>query len=43
MATWVRQKALMAYGLEKLDRLTALKQRYDPGNLFRINHNIPPG
>lgn len=37
-----RQKALMAYGPEKLERLVALKRRYDPGNLFRINHNIPP-
>jgi FAD/FMN-containing dehydrogenase len=26
-----------------LDRLVALKQRYDPTNLFRLNHNIKPG
>jgi FAD/FMN-containing dehydrogenase len=38
-----RQKALLAYGPDKLERLVALKRRYDPGNLFRINHNIPPG
>ncbi len=38
-----RQKALAAYGREKLDRLVRVKQRYDPENLFRINHNIPPG
>jgi hypothetical protein len=23
-------------------RLAAIKHRYDPDNLFRINHNIPP-
>jgi hypothetical protein len=22
--------------------LTEVKQRYDPGNLFRLNNNIPP-
>jgi FAD/FMN-containing dehydrogenase len=38
-----RSKALAVYGPAKLDRLTALKRRYDPENLFRINHNIPPG
>ena len=35
------QKALAGYGEAKLDRLIALKRRYDPENLFRINHNIP--
>ena len=30
-----------AYGT-KLDRLKALKRRYDPDNFFRINQNIPP-
>jgi FAD/FMN-containing dehydrogenase len=30
-----------AYG-ERLKRLTALKDRWDPANLFRLNANIPP-
>jgi FAD/FMN-containing dehydrogenase len=30
-----------AYGA-KLARLTALKTKYDPSNLFRMNHNITP-
>lgn len=37
-----QQKALAAYGPAKLGRLRVLKQRYDPENLFRINHNISP-
>jgi hypothetical protein len=31
-----------AYGTKKYDRLKALKRRYDPDNLFRMNQNIPP-
>ena len=31
-----------AYPGPTWDRLAAIKQRYDPTNLFRINQNIPP-
>jgi FAD/FMN-containing dehydrogenase len=31
-----------AYPGETWDRLRDLKRRYDPENLFRLNHNIPP-
>jgi FAD/FMN-containing dehydrogenase len=40
--TDARSKALAAYGPAKYERLAALKRKYDPQNLFRINHNIPP-
>lgn len=34
--------ARAAYGVDKLQRLMELKNRYDPANLFRLNHNILP-
>jgi Berberine and berberine like len=31
-----------AYPRAVRERLVALKNRYDPANLFRVNHNIEP-
>ncbi|WP_089229132.1 BBE domain-containing protein [Actinacidiphila glaucinigra] len=31
------------HGAERHRRLTATKKAYDPTNMFRVNHNIPPG
>jgi len=31
-----------AYGATTYDRLKDLKQKFDPGNLFHLNQNIPP-
>ena len=38
-----RDAALAVYGPDKLERLVGLKRRYDPDNLFRLNHTIPVG
>jgi hypothetical protein len=34
--------AINPYPGSTWDRLTAIKARYDPTNLFRLNQNIPP-
>ena len=36
------ERVRQAYGAAKYDRLKALKRRYDPENIFRLNQNIPP-
>jgi FAD/FMN-containing dehydrogenase len=37
------ERVRAAYPDGTWDRLTAIKRRYDPTNLFRLNQNIPPG
>src|SRR5215210_865650 len=36
------ERVRAAYSPEDWERLVELKDRYDPGNLFRFNRNIPP-
>ncbi|MEG3631002.1 FAD-binding oxidoreductase [Streptomyces poriticola] len=37
------QNRIRASYRQNHDRLTVVKRRFDPGNLFRLNHNITPG
>ena len=36
------ERVRQAYPGPTWDRLVQVKRRWDPGNLFRLNHNIPP-
>ncbi|MFL5779169.1 MAG: FAD-binding oxidoreductase [Chloroflexota bacterium] len=36
------ERVRAAYGPERWERLVSVKRRYDPENVFRFNHNLPP-
>jgi FAD/FMN-containing dehydrogenase len=42
LADEAEERVRAAYPGSTWDRLRAIKRQYDPTNLFRINHNIPP-
>lgn len=37
------QELVKATYRDNFERLVAIKNKYDPTNLFRVNHNIKPG
>ncbi|HEV8247547.1 MAG TPA: BBE domain-containing protein [Polyangiaceae bacterium] len=39
---FVSDRARAAFGEEKYRRLVALKDEYDPTNVFRMNQNVQP-
>ena len=36
------ERVMAAYGMAKYKKLVALKNRYDPTNMFCVNQNIKP-
>lgn len=42
MSSEAEDQVKATYGAEKYAKLSALKRKYDPNNLFRINQNIKP-
>ncbi len=48
LASWLgngdygAERTRAGFSPEHYERLTLLKRRYDPTNMFRLNHNIPP-
>ncbi|MFE0330398.1 FAD-binding oxidoreductase [Streptomyces sp. NPDC003753] len=37
-----RDRVVAGLGTENLNRLAQVKRQYDPDNVFRYNHNVPP-